>query len=94
MALPTNSSRVRSAQLRALISRVSGYVSVAYYTAQQAMSVAVLRIGALLLIAVPIAELAVGVDLITTLGLIAPELAVVVAIALIGFFAYRRASRK
>ncbi|KZM73373.1 hypothetical protein [Nocardia terpenica] len=69
-------------------------MSVAYYTAQQAMSVATLRIGALLLIAVPIAELAVGVDLITTLGLIAPELAVVVAIALIGFFAYRRASRK
>ncbi|QIS19507.1 hypothetical protein [Nocardia terpenica] len=69
-------------------------MSVAYYSAQQVMSVATLRIGALLLIAVPIAELAVGVDLITTLGLIAPELAVVVAIVVIGVFAYRRASRK
>jgi hypothetical protein len=59
-------------------------VSLAYFSAVQAMSAASLWVGALLLVALPVAEATVGLDVITTVALIAPEWAVLIAIVLTG----------
>ncbi|MGW4125270.1 hypothetical protein [Nocardia sp. NPDC004711] len=43
-----------------------------------------------MLVAIPIAEIAVGLDAITTVALIAPEWAVLIVIAMAGVYMYRR----
>ncbi|MEG8184570.1 hypothetical protein [Nocardia terpenica] len=81
----------RSVQcLRAATSRVTGYLSLACFSATQAISAASLWAGALLMVAIPIAEIAVGLDVITTVAIIAPEWAVLIAIAMAGVYLYRR----
>ena len=58
------------------------------------MSSAALWAGALLLVAVPFAELVVGLDVMTTVTLIAPEWALLLALVLAAIYLYRRARRK
>ncbi|MFI1913802.1 hypothetical protein [Nocardia sp. NPDC020380] len=91
MVLSIMSIFARSALwLRAAISRVIGYFSLAYFSAAQAISSAVLWAGALLLVSIPIAEITVGLDVLTTVALIAPEWAVLIVIVTAGAYMYRR----
>ncbi|MFJ4654772.1 hypothetical protein ACIP5Y_26160 [Nocardia sp. NPDC088792] len=91
MVLSIMSFFARSAQcLRTAISRVTGYISLTYFSAAQAISSVILWAGALLLVAIPIAEIAVGLDVITTVALVAPEWAVLIVIVMAGVYMYRR----
>jgi hypothetical protein len=91
MISPITSVYTRSAQhLRATTTRLTGRVSLAYLSAVHAMSAAALWAGAVLLVAIPITEAAVGLDVITTVALIAPEWAAVIAIVMVGIYLYRR----
>lgn len=95
MNIPAESGRTRFTQrVRNVLSRFTGHVSLACFALSSAMSTAMLRAGAVLLIAVPIAEIAVGVDLFTMIALIAPEAALVVAIGLGAVYFFRRARRE
>ncbi|QIS12162.1 hypothetical protein [Nocardia arthritidis] len=76
--------------LRTAISRVTGYCSLAYFSAAQAVSAGSRWAGALLLMAIPVAEIAIGLDVITAVALIAPVWAVLIAIAMTGVYLYRR----
>ncbi|MBY8855002.1 hypothetical protein K7711_00765 [Nocardia sp. CA2R105] len=58
------------------------------------MSSAALWGGALLLVAVPFTELVVGLDVMTTVALIAPEWALLLAFVLAAIHLYRRTRRK
>ncbi|MEV5646911.1 hypothetical protein AB0L57_01560 [Nocardia sp. NPDC052254] len=70
----------RTAQrLRAARSRIGRHLIVTYYSALQAMSIFALWAGALLLVAVPIGDIAIGVDVMTTVALVAPEWALLAA---------------
>ncbi|WP_153410620.1 hypothetical protein [Nocardia macrotermitis] len=71
-----------------------GYLSLAYFTISSAMSTVMLRAGALLLVAIPVTEILIGVDVLTTIALLAPEAAAVIAIVLIGVYFLRQARRK
>ncbi|MFJ9367817.1 hypothetical protein ACIRRA_25830 [Nocardia sp. NPDC101769] len=91
MVLSIMSIFARCAQcLRTAISRVTGYLCLAYFSAAQSISVGSLWAGALLLVAIPIAEIAVGLDVITTVALIAPGWAVLLVIVMAGVYMYRR----
>ncbi|WP_225730005.1 MULTISPECIES: hypothetical protein [unclassified Nocardia] len=76
--------------LRTAISRVAGYFSLAYFSAAQAISAVSRWAGALLLVAIPVAEIAVGLDVITAVALIAPVWAVLISIAMVAVYLYRR----
>lgn len=81
----------RSVQcLRTAIDRTVGRLSVAYFSAAQAISSVSLWVGALLLVTLPIAEIAVGLDVITVAAFIAPGWGVLIAIVSAVVYLYRR----
>lgn len=82
--------------LRAAVSRALGWLSLFHYSMPQLM----LRAGALMLVALPVAELAIGLDLmigldlITTLAVLAPTWGVLAAIIVAGVLLWRRLRRR
>ncbi|MFB8005149.1 hypothetical protein [Nocardia sp. NPDC056000] len=80
--------------LRTAVTRTIGLLSVAYYSAAQAISSISLWAGALLLVALPIAEIAIGLDVITMAALIAPGWGVLMVIVSAVVYMYRRRRRR
>lgn len=80
--------------LRTALDRTIGHLSVAYSSAARSISSTSLRAGALLLVALPIAEIAVGLDVITMAALIAPGCGVLVAIVSAMIYMHRRQRRR
>ncbi|WP_327141060.1 hypothetical protein [Nocardia sp. NBC_01327] len=91
MVLSIMSDLVRSPQwVRTALSRATGFFSFAYFSAAQAISSVSLWAGALLLVVIPIAEIAVGLDVISMAALIAPGWGVLIVIVMAGSYTYRR----
>jgi hypothetical protein len=80
--------------VRAVLVSSYHYLLLAYHYVLQAASTAAVRIGAIVLVAgFPLIEIAVGLDLVSTVAVIAPGLAIFVAVVLAAVYFYRRFRR-